>query len=284
MQIPVRCWGFAVLTLVTALPILAQGTISLGNVQFVRTASSWDESPTADLRGVSLPLTDDHLYEFGWWFRVAGDSQETAFPPPDDQSYIDDRSTLNWYNVGGRGLFAAHEDAGISAPYGGLESGRVWVWLEIQNLSAVNPLTLEIFNMADFDLQPTGTNDTTRLVEWTPHGILQLNDTGSSFAQYNGRRQAGVAMHYLVRPFGATDVGGVLSDAAVTNFDDSGVPFGPGDFTAGWQYTMTVAPNGTTQLAVYLAVNRSFNCSLNTGIFCDGLEFGSTSVWSAAVP
>lgn len=278
-----RCWPFAALVLVATSPAYAQGTISLGNVQFVRTASSWDTSPAADLRGVSLPLTDDHLYEFGWWFRVAGDSQETAFPVPDDQSYNAELSTLTWNDVSGRGLFWAREHAGISTLSGGID-GRVYVWLEIMNLSAVNPLSLEIFNLADFDLQPTTSNDTAGLVEWTPHGILQLNDAGGNFAQYNARREAGRPIHYLVRPFGGTDIGTVLSDTAITNFDDSGTPFGPGDFTAGWQFSITLAPSATAYATVYLAVNRTFNCSLNSGIFCDGLELGNTSIWSAAIP
>ncbi len=282
MELFARCREFAALALIAASPVLAQGTISSSDAQFVRTASSWDSSPEANLRGVSLPLTDDHLYEFGWWFRVAGDTQETPFPFPDSQSYYADQSDLSWNDVGGRGLFSASESAGISSGGG---DGRVYVWLDIHNLSTVNPLSLEIFNLADFDLQPTTSNDTARLVEWTPLGILQLNDAGENFAQYSASRVAGWPIHYLVRPYGANDVGAVLSDAAITNFDDSGTPFGPGDFTAGWQFSLTVAPGATGHLALYLRVNLRYNCSMNigTGIFCDGLELGNTSIWSAAV-
>lgn len=280
-----RCWQFAALALIASSPALAQGTISSGNAEFVRTASSWDGSPEANLRGVSLPLTDDNLYEFGWWFRVAGDTEETPFPFPDGQSYNADQSNLSWNDVGGRSLFSASESAGISTANGEI-NGRVYVWLDIHNLSAVNPLTLEIFNLADFDLQPTASNDTARLVEWTPLGILQLNDAGANFAQYIVSRQGGWPLHYLVRPFGANDVGALLSDAAITNFDNSGSPFGPGDFTAGWQFSLTIAPGATAHLAVYLRVNLGYNCSINlgSGLFCDGLELGDTSIWSASVP
>ncbi len=280
-----RCWQFAALALIAASPALAQGTISSGDVQFVRTASSWDSSPEANLRGVSLPLTDDHLYEFGWWYRVVGDTQETPFPFPDSQSYNVDRSDLVWDDVGGRGLFSANESAGIDTDLGEI-AAAVYVWLELHNLSAVSPLSLEIFNLADFDLQPTATNDTARLVEWTPIGILQLNDAGGNFAQYVATRQFGWPIHFLVRPFGANDVGALLSDAAITNFDDSGTPFGPGDFTAGWQFSITIAPGATANLAIDLDVNRRYNCSrtAGNGLFCDGLELGNTSIWSAAVP
>lgn len=277
-------WGFAALAFVTALPALAQGTISLDAVQFVRTSSSWDGSPAADLRGVSTPLTDDHLYEFGWWFRVPGDSQETAFPLPDTQQYLGDHSLHTWNDVGGRGLFSAEEHATIYTLGSGPPHAIVSVTLYVHNLSDVNPLPLEIFALADFDLQPTAANDTARLVEWTPDRILQLNDTGSSFAQYIAIRQPGQTTHHLVRPFGATDVGAVLSDAAVTDFDDSGAPFGPADFTAGWQLTMPLGPNGIDSARISLNVNRSYNCLGYSGVFCDGLERGDTSIWSAVVP
>ena len=56
----------------------AQGTISNGNVNFIRNASSFDATPVADFNGVSPVLTQDHVFEAGWAFRVAGDSCATS--------------------------------------------------------------------------------------------------------------------------------------------------------------------------------------------------------------
>ena len=281
-----RFWGFtalALVTLVTASPALAQGTIFLNSIQFVRNPGCWSISPSANLVGVSLPLTDDHLFEVGWWFRVAGDNHETFFPVPDTQLYVTDHSTNHWNDVGGRGLFSATEYAElfdfISSP-----SGLVELNMSVFNLSAVNPVTLDIFNMADFDVQPIAANDSARLVQWTPNRILQIDDPGGNFAQYSTPANPAITNHYLVRPFGATDVASVLSDTTVTNFDDSGVPFGPADFTAGWQFSMTLPPGGSAEAIVLLAVNVGVNCNQVNGIFCDGLERGNTSLWSAAVP
>ena len=49
----------------------------------------------------------------------------------------------------------------------------------------------------------------------------------------------------MVRPFNVEqpDVARVLSDGAVaTNFDNSGLPFGPADFTAGYQWATITLP------------------------------------------
>ncbi len=279
-----RACGFTVLAIVTASPALAQGTLTLNSIQFVRNAACWSTSPSANLVGVSLPLTDDHLFEVGWWFRVAGDNQETAFPVPDSQQYVGNHSSNDWNDVGGRGLFYAQETVELFDYSSGSPTGFVSLTLTVYNMSGANPLTLDIFNMADFDVLPNVSNDTAQLVEWTPNRILQIDDPAGNFAQYVALRNTGITNHYLVRPFGATDVGAVLSDAAVTNFDDSGTPFGPGDFTAGWQFAMTLPPSGVQSASIFLSVNVGSNCYVGSGIFCDGLERGNTSLWSAAVP
>lgn len=278
-----RAWGFTVLALVTASPVLAQGTLTLNSIQFVRNSACWSTSPSTDLVGVSLPLTEDHLFEVGWWFRVAGDNQETVFPVPDTQQYLGNHSSTFWNDVGGRGLFYAEEWAQLFDYGSGSPTGSVSLTLTVTNMSGVNPLTLDIFNMADIDVQPNTGNDTARLVEWTPIRILQINDSAGNFAQYAALRNSAITNHYLVRPFSATDVGAVLADAAVTNFDDSGTPFGPGDFTAGWQFAMTLPPGGSRSASLHLSVNVSSNCYSASGIFCDGLERGNPSLWSASV-
>ena len=60
----------------------------------------------------------------------------------------------------------------------------------------------------------------------------------------------------MVRPFGATDIGAVLADALVTNFDNTGLPFGPGDFTGGFQwFTVTIPASGSQTYTFSVAVN-----------------------------
>ncbi|NOT53561.1 MAG: BACON domain-containing protein, partial [Deltaproteobacteria bacterium] len=231
----------------------AQGTITEAPATFVLNASQFDASPSANFTGVSPTLSQDHLFETGWWFRVSGGAAETFFPVPITQNYTGDTATLDWTSLGGA-LFSAqlkwvvNNDATVT----GFPSGTVRGEMTITNLSAVNPLTLSLFNMADFDVQPTAGNDTAVL---GPTGGIDISDAGTNIARYRGIG----ADAYLVRAFdgaSVTDVAGVLSDAAVNNFDNTGLPFGPGDFTGGWQWKdRTIPASGTLKVEVVLTVN-----------------------------
>src|SRR5215203_4325156 len=150
--------------------VMAQGAITDDNVQFVLGNSSFDSSPSADLSGVAAPLNRDQLVEAGWWFRVNGDTQETFFPAPTTQNYVANTATLGWASLAG-GLFSAqlqwivNDDDGLN---GSLPSGSLQGVMTITNLSAVNSLTLNLFNMTDLDLKPAANND---LAVVGPNGI-----------------------------------------------------------------------------------------------------------------
>lgn len=232
----------------------AQGTITDSDANFVRGASPWDASPGANLTGVSATLTEDHVFETGWWFRVAGDTQESLFGTPDSQSYVGSTSTIGWLNVGARGLFSAGEVSVVTdadGPGGATPSGYVTITMTITNLSATDPLLIDVFHMVDYDVQPTAGDDTAVAIG-TNH--VNIADAGANTAQYHGVG----AGAFLIRPYGATDLGGVLSDAAVTNFDNTGSPFGPGDFTGGFQWpAVSIPPLGAQAFTAVLAVNAA---------------------------
>lgn len=270
------------LALTAAAPTLAQGTITSGDAVFVRGATPWDSSPAADLRGVSPPLTRDHLFEAGWWFRVAGDTREFSFPAPDNQSYVGDLSQIGWSDVAGRGLFSAQESTQVvdSRPSYGRASGYVRMNMVITNLSGSSPLEIELFHFADIDVDGFG-SDSAHLVEWSPAGNIHLTDPSGNFAQYLA---AGGWAGYMVTPFGANDVAEQLSDASITDFGNTGLPFAAADFVGGWQYSLTIPPGQTDSVQVYLMVNASGNCLSLFGVFCDGFPSGDTTVWSLAAP
>lgn len=240
--------------------VMAQGAITDGNVQFVLGSTPFDSSPGADLTGVSAPLNRDQLFESGWWFRVSGDTQETFFPVPTTQNYVANTATLGWASLAG-GLFSAQlqwmvtDDDGLNGP---LPSGSLQGVMTITNLSADNSLTLNLFNMTDFDLKPSAQSD--RAVAGpTGMRIFSSGDNAKARARYIGVG----ADTYLVRPDGATDVGTVLSDTGVTNFDNSGLPFGPGNFSGGWQWKdRVIPPSGTLTVSAIMTVNGPVDLKL----------------------
>jgi len=240
----VRLLGFAALVGTCGLAF-AQGSILDGDAEFERTGSAFDTTPTANFFGVSSNVNQDHLFEFGWWYRVSGDTSESVLGVPNSENYVGDMSTITWNDVGNRGLFSAQEIATVTDT--GL-GGNVIVTMTITNLAEI-PLTIALFNMVDIDLNGTAGNDSATLLA---ANLIGVTDPSGNTAQYQG---AGAAA-YLVRPFGGTDVGAVLSDVNVDNFDNSGLPFGPGDFTAGYQWNFVVAARGGSATAsVLLAVN-----------------------------
>ncbi|MBL8297331.1 MAG: hypothetical protein JNN30_03185 [Rhodanobacteraceae bacterium] len=226
----------------------AQGTIIDGPATFILNGTPFDASPTGNFTGVSV-TTQDHLFETGWYFRVAGDTREFFFPVPTTQNYTGNTSTLDWVDVGTRGLFSARQVAVVTNFSG--PSGRVEQTMTITNLSQSTPLVINIFHMLDYDVQPTAGNDSATQIGTTRIG---LTDPGGATGEY----VAIGADAYLVRPFGAADLGAVLDDAVANNFDNSGLPFGPGDFTSGMQWAnRTIAPSTSASFVVQFAINTS---------------------------
>ncbi len=232
-----------------ALPAWGQGTITDAPATFVRNTGAFSGSPSANFTGVSATATQDHLFETGWWFRVSGATAETFFPVPTTQNYTGNTSTNDWSGISSNGrTFDAQEVSVVKNTAG--PSGTVTMTMKITNNEATT-LDIDLFHMADFDLQPTAGDDRAALLYRNNH--IRLTDAGANKAEYRGVG----AKAYLVRPFGATDLGAVLSDAAVTNFDNTGLPFGPGDFTGGFQWTLSVPAGQSRSVTAVLVVNNS---------------------------
>jgi hypothetical protein len=237
---------FATCAAATSALAQGQGTITDPPATYVIPAAHYDTSPAVNFTGVGPTVATDHLFENGWWYRIAGDASEKFFPVPTSPNFPAGTTyTVSWTNVDGRGFDTTEVGTVIN---GGGPSGNVTLALTIINPSA-GPVTFDLFNMADIDLAGTAGTDSATLL--TPNELIGLTD-GVQTAQYRGIG----ANAFLVRPFGATDVATVLSDGALTNFDNSGLPFGPGDFTAGFQWTGVVVPAGESRtVTAVMAIN-----------------------------
>lgn len=249
MNRPFRAALAATVALAPALAS-AQGTITNANATYATTATPWDTTPTANYTGISsVGAATDQLFEAGWWFRLAGDTQEFFFPVPTTQNYAGNTATISWTNVGGRGFDA---QLVITITGGGGIIGTVTHDMTVSNPGAA-PLDIDLFVMADVDVQPTAGNDNAASVD--PNGIRITHATNADFIEFRGI----AANAYLVRPFSASaDVAGLLSDTSLNNFDSTGLPFGPADFTGGFQWnTTTVAPGGSITRRAVLTGNTA---------------------------
>jgi hypothetical protein len=255
----------------------AQGTISDPPATFTRPVSAFDAGPVASLSGVSADPMADHVFEMGWWYRIAGDTAEKFFPTPSAQSYVNDTSVITWNDVDGRG-FRAVETAVVTN--GGGPSGQVMFTLSVTNLSETTPLGLDVFNMTDLDVGGTTDGDVAELV--TPNERLRFTD-GANVAEYGA---AGAAA-FLVLPYdgvGIADVAGRLSDALVDDFDSSGLPSPALDLAAGFQWSTTVIPpSGSVTFVAGIAVNMALtlpSASTTTTTVTPGSSTTSTTLAS----
>lgn len=223
-------------------------TLTAGGATYtIPAASHYDATQTSNLTGIG---TGDYIFEDGWWFRVSGDTAESFFPAPTTTTCAGAAGTITWADVNARGLFSASHALALTSTVA--NTGELIQTMTITNLSGSNPLTMELFHGADFDVNGSAGTDNATL--GTPNTFIQINDTTAGTAEYRAFNPDANA--YLVRPFAATtDVFGLLADTGVTNFDNTGLPASSIDFTGAFQWSLVIQPGGSASVSIAMAGN-----------------------------
>jgi len=206
------------------------GTITSGAATFEYTSFGAD-APTVNFLGAGA---GDQLFEYGWFFRVAGDAQEFVFDDPDLGDYVGDTVTLTWNDVGGRGLFSAVEVDVINEVAAG--QATFSSIMTITNTSG-SPLTITVFNYADIDVAGVFGDDSA-VISNSPD-FITIDSAGGETVEY----RAGGNDFYGVAPFGSRPENDLL-DADLDDFANTGLPFGPDDFTGVFQWLDIEIPDG----------------------------------------
>jgi len=79
---------------------------------------------------------------------------------------------------------------------------------------------------------------------------------------------------YQVTPF--QDLRTELNDTDVDDPDGSGLPFGPGDFTGAYQFSLSIPASDSASVTTGLYVDSPF--------FASGFDNGSTEGWAGTTP
>ena len=218
----------------------AGGTVTDQAVSLTYSASHWSALPAANLTGVDA--TGDPVYQTGWWYRAEGDTREYPLPPPDVEDYSPTgRITAIWNNLDGKG-FRVSELTSVLDHEG--PSGGFHVSVSVTNNNATAKL-FTLFHFLDMDLAATAAGDSG--LAWTP-AFLEFADSGRQLAY-----RAAYASQYQVAAHPA--LRDALNDAAVTNLAGSGLPFGPGDATAAFQFgPVSLSPGSSTSFAEVAAL------------------------------
>ncbi len=220
----------------------AGGTATDQAVSLTYAATHWSSAPVADLTGVDA--TGDQVAQWGMWYRVDGDTREFPMPPPDSETYADGRVTAIWNNLGGQGFWVKELTYVFDneGPSGGFIN-----WVVARNDNAT-PRQLTVFRYLDPDLAASSSGDSGTLV--SPR-FLKFSD-GASRLSY----RAYYPDHYQVAASpGLLDV---LNDATLSNLNDTGLPFGPGNVTVAYQHgPYTLQPGVSSGMSLVSAFFNS---------------------------
>lgn len=213
------------------------GTITDANMVF-RT----DDSPTsstgtgpasADLRSTGA-LGTDHMFQHWWWYRLAGDNRESAFANASSATAIGPSIWQINYSFATFSAILEFEVISTGATTGFLRSS-----VSVTNTSS-SPLSISLFNYTDLDVNATAGGDSATL---TGINTMRIDDGTTSIA-YSGIG----ASAYQVTTFAT--LRGLLSNTSVDNMNNTGLPFGPGDWTGGFQWSDIVIDPGFTRSVV----------------------------------
>lgn len=166
----------------------------------------------------------NHMYQNWWWFRVQGDSNETAFNNASNWSYSGNTARLEFSTAS----FDAVIQYTVTSIRNGL--GVLTTTATVFNTSA-DPLTLNLFNYADLDMNGTAGNDSADL---NGVNIIRVTDGGNTGwrANYEGTDAYQVASFAGIR--------GILNDPNADDLNNTGLPYGPGDWTGAFQWSFSI--------------------------------------------
>lgn len=199
----------------------------------------WGTTAAADLLG-AWP-SGDPLRATGFWYRVVGvDDRERPLPLPDQEHYANGEALVRWENVDGKGFSAAESTAVFDneRPSATLSSR-----LSLTNLTSA-PLELRVFHYLDVDVPGNADDDRAQGLTRT---YLKFSDLAGSAIRYRGEGadKFQVGSFPLLRD--------ALSDSTATELTNGGVPYGPGNATAAYQWNVTIPPGG--QRSVWVSVS-----------------------------
>lgn len=184
----------------------------------------------------------DHSFQTDFWHRIGGAGQETLFGAPTSQNYAGDTATFT-YNLA-NGVTATL--VSVIQEVVANQSAIMFQTLTINNNSG-RDLAMSMFHYQDYDVGGTFGDDSAVLQ--ATNNMLVTDGGSNDFADYFGPG----ASAWEVEPFPM--LRNRLNDAAVDNWGNSGLPFGPADFTGSFQWDLSIPEGGSATIRVGLSIN-----------------------------
>ncbi len=199
-------------------------------------------SAAANLRPGNAASTPDSAFQAWWWFRGPGDTREFTFANGTSGS-LSVSGTMVGDNTGN--LDTGGYDFTVTNSSYSFTSTQRWQIFnpsgtpgtDVQVLASNtitntggSAATFSLFYYMDFDVGASTSNSAS---------MVGPNTMSISGASGNVVEWAGVgADAYQVQTYSTLRTS--LSDTSVTNLNNTGLPFGPGDFTGAFQWDLTL--------------------------------------------
>lgn len=187
----------------------------------------------------------DHMFQNWFWYRTNFDSREYALSNQTLASIGADQALLRYLEPAGGIQDALRIELLYSIFGDNANSGSVEVRVDVKNMTD-KTLTLNFFHYFDADINGTAGSDR---AEFDPARTIHAweGDTNIDFISF------GDPPAWQIGPFAT--VRGLLTDTDVDNLNNSGSPFGPGDFTGAFQRTWTIDSQQTVTMLFAKSVN-----------------------------
>jgi len=221
-------------------------TFTLRGIRGERTTSAGGLGDYKSLGGTA----PDHMFQNWWWYRTGTDTREfalsnlTAFEQPQANTV-----SLTYEESGLR------YEINYTLTDAGDNQAVVVAQLTITNATST-PIELNLFNYSDFDMEQSAGSDRGELVR---PGYIRVYETNTAHIV-----AAETPFAWQIGAF--PSVRNLLTDTDIDNLNNSGSPFGPGDFTGAfqWQFTLRDGESRSTAIALTINVEPS-SCQQHNG-------------------
>ena len=221
-------------------------TFTLRGIRGERTTSAGGLGDYKSLGGTA----PDHMFQNWWWYRTGTDTREfalsnlTAFEQPQANTV-----SLTYEESGLR------YEINYTLTDAGDNQAVVVAQLTITNATST-PIVLNLFNYSDFDMEQSGGSDRGELVR---PGYIRVYETNTAHIV---AAETPFAWQIGAYP----SVRNLLTDTDIDDLNNSGSPFGPGDFTSAfqWRFTLQGGESRSTALALTLNVEPP-SCQQHNG-------------------
>lgn len=246
---------FAIACLTANASAQLTGTISNGNATFTQVSTPNSLGSTA-FRAEFRPeggTTANSLYDQWMYYRVAGDTRETPFG--------------NYNPSGSRNIQMTGNFSGSTATYNLTDLNNTttrftatWTMNLVDNptpnnttlnhsVTINNPgataLTISLFHYVDLDLADAFDNQS------ATGGINGMYSTDGTLV--GSLIPVTPATAFQASPY--QNLRTLLSNTSVTNLNNSGLPFSPGDVTFAYQWDVTIPAGGSTVISSQMGIS-----------------------------